>query len=185
MSGALVVMGVSGCGKSTLAKAIAVALGWHFIEGDDCHPASNIAKMRAGIPLCDSDRWPFLDSVAATLCQYVDVGAVASCSALRLSYRDRIRAECCQVRFVLPVVSPDSLKARMASREGHFMPASLLESQIASLELPTATEQAIYVDGTASTAEQVRQALSALGPNARAKGGTSSVPHRSAGSGAV
>ncbi|MBC8740933.1 gluconokinase [Paraburkholderia sp. UCT31] len=111
-------MGVSGCGKSTLARALATALGWHFVEGDDCHPASNIAKMRAGIPLSDFDRWPFLDSVAATLSRHVDTGAVASCSALRLSYRDRIRAECDQVRFVLPAVTPEELKARMARRKG-------------------------------------------------------------------
>lgn len=160
MSIPIVVMGVSGCGKSTLAKALAKRLGRTFIEGDDCHPAANIAKMSAGVPLTDEDRGPFLENVSAAL-MAADGGGVASCSALRHGYRDLIRRRCGDVLFVLPIVTYEELVARMLSRE-HFMPASLLDSQLATLERPAPDEFAVVIDGFMDTASQVRAVLSAV-----------------------
>jgi carbohydrate kinase (thermoresistant glucokinase family) len=157
---AIVVMGVSGCGKSTLAEGIAAALGWRFVEGDDLHPPANVAKMAAGIPLDDEDRAPFLDNVAAAI-RAAD-GVVASCSALKRRYRDRLRAQAGELVFVLPMLDRADLLARMTQRANHFMPASLLDSQLAALELPGEDERAILVDGTATPEAQVAQALAAI-----------------------
>ena len=162
----LVVMGVSGCGKSTLGRALAERLGWRFVEGDTLHPSANVEKMRAGIALDDADRRPFLDAVAQAL---VDArtasphsGVVASCSALKRGYRDRIRARAGAVTFVMPELTRAQLATRLARRTDHFMPATLLDSQLAALEPPGADEQAIRIDGSASTDAQVMQVLAAL-----------------------
>ncbi len=154
----IVVMGVSGCGKTTLARMLADRLGLRFIEGDDCHPPANVAKMRAGIPLDDADRQPFLDAVARALAA-APGGAVASCSALRRAYRDRIRAIVPDVRFVLPVLDGAALHERLAARAGHFMPPSLLASQLATLEPPQADEDALVLDGARPAAVQADEAL--------------------------
>jgi gluconokinase len=148
-------MGVSGCGKSTLGRALAAELGWRFVEGDDLHAPASIAKMAAGIPLNDADRRPFLESVATMLAGRPHPGAVAACSALKRSYRDLIRDIAGDVLFVLPVVDRAELAARLAHRRGHFMPASLLDDQLATLEPPSVDELAIVVDGAAPTSEQV------------------------------
>lgn len=143
---ALVVMGVSGCGKSTLGTLLAEALHCPFLEGDDFHSRESIAKMRSGEPLGDADRWPWLERIGAAIAQSVaDHGVtVAACSALRRCYRDRLRATVGgPVRFILLDNDRDRLLERLAGRAGHFMPASLLDSQFATLERPLAEEQAI------------------------------------------
>jgi gluconokinase len=158
----IVVMGVSGSGKSTLARALAAALGRPFIEGDDLHPPANIAKMAAAIPLTDADRWPFLANVAAAITGTPNPGVVVSCSALRRVYRDFIRARAGAVTFVLPMMQRATLEARLAKRSEHFMPAALLDSQLATLEMPSADEAAIVLDGAAPTELQVAQVLAAV-----------------------
>jgi carbohydrate kinase (thermoresistant glucokinase family) len=158
---AIVVMGPSGCGKSTLGAALAARLGVPFIEGDALHPPENLAKMAAGVPLDDADRAPFLDAVGAALAARPE-GAVASCSALRRTYRDRLRARAGRVAFVLPLAPRAVLAARLAGRAGHFMPASLLDSQMATLERPGADELACVVDAAAPPDAQVAAALSFL-----------------------
>ncbi len=168
MTRAVVIMGVSGCGKSTLGGALAEALGWKFVEGDTLHPPGNVAKMAAGIPLDDDDRRPFLAGVAAALVAGREHGVVVTCSALKRSYRDYLRNAAGDVAFVLPALGREALAARLAERKAHYMPASLLDSQLATLELPAADERIIVVDGGAPTAAQlarVRAALAAT-PNA-------------------
>jgi gluconokinase len=142
----VVVMGVSGSGKSTLGRALADALAAPFLEGDDYHPPANVAKMSAGIALQDGDRWPWLDALGLALGDAVrrHEVAVCACSALKRAYRDRLRAQS-DVPILLVCLSADPalIRRRMAMRPGHFMPASLLDSQLATLELPDATEDAM------------------------------------------
>ncbi|MDD7910837.1 MULTISPECIES: gluconokinase [Pseudovibrio] len=133
----IVVMGVSGCGKSTVGRALADRLGLPYIEGDALHSDDNKRKMAEGIPLTDEDRWPWLDQVGHALAA-PDHGAVAACSALKKSYRDRLRsASGADLKFIFLYGSRDLLQQRMETREGHFMPPALLESQLATLENPT------------------------------------------------
>jgi carbohydrate kinase (thermoresistant glucokinase family) len=135
--GRYVVMGVSGCGKSTIGRALADRLDLAFIDGDDLHPASNIEKMRRGEPLDDADRAPWLDRVGARL----EPGTVIACSALKRIYRDRIRRTAGgPVIFVYLRGSRETLAGRMLERKGHFMPYSLLEGQLATLEEPAGDE---------------------------------------------
>jgi carbohydrate kinase (thermoresistant glucokinase family) len=166
MARALVVMGVSGSGKSTLGRALAARLGWPFIEGDTLHPPANVAKMAAGKPLDDADRRPFLEAVAqaivAARSRAPAAGVIVSCSALKRSYRDLIRARAGAVTFVWPAMSRMQLAARLALRQDHFMPATLLDSQLADLEPPGADELLIRIDGDASTEAQVAAVLAAL-----------------------
>jgi gluconokinase len=143
MSGGFVVMGVSGCGKSHIGAAFARAIGARFIDGDDLHPAANIAKMRGGTPLDDTDRAPWLDEVGGRL----EPGVVIACSALKRSYRDQIRrAADGPVTFLFLRGTRETLIARMSDRPGHFMPASLLESQLATLQPPDADEAFLVAD---------------------------------------
>lgn len=145
MTQRIVVMGVSGCGKSSVGAALSQALGIPYRDGDDLHPAVNVAKMRAGEALTDADRWPWLDRVAQDLARLAPV--IVGCSALRRAYRDRIRAGAGgPVLFVHLAGSREVIAARMAARSGHFMPASLLDSQFATLEPPGPDEAAITVD---------------------------------------
>ncbi len=144
----LVVMGVSGSGKSTLARRLADELGWDLQEGDELHPAANLAKMSAGRPLSDADREPWLAAVRAWIDAQLDQrrSGVVSCSALRRSYRDWLRRP--GVTFVYLDVGRPELARRLATRAEHFMPAQLLDSQLATLEVPTAAEaDVIRVDG--------------------------------------
>jgi gluconokinase len=138
----VVVMGVSGSGKSTVGGALAARLGVAFLEGDDLHPAANIAKMRAGIPLDDADRLPWLHAVAAWIGERERAGedAVVSCSALHRSYRDLLREGHPSVRFLQLTLDPARLADRVAERTGHFMPPSLLGSQLATME-PLAADE--------------------------------------------
>jgi gluconokinase len=168
MTGAVVVMGVSGSGKSTLGRALAEKLGWHFVDGDTLHPPANIAKMAAGTPLDDADRQPFLERVAHTITEHRRSGVVVACSALRRSYRNFIRARAGEVTFVMPVLDREVLMARLGQRTDHFMPSSLLDSQLDVLEFPDPDEAAILLDGNSPTQVQLGQALAGL--KARSKG---------------
>jgi len=159
---AVVIMGVSGCGKSTLGRELAAALRVPFVEGDTLHSEANVAKMRAGIALDDSDREPFLMRVADALVAAGPRGAVVSCSALKRSYRDLLRARAGAVTFVWPRLERAALAARLAQRHDHYMPASLLDSQLATLEPPAEDERAIVIDGAEPTASQLAQTLAAL-----------------------
>lgn len=132
----LVVMGVSGCGKTTVGRALAARFGVPFLEGDERHPRENIARMAQGIPLTDADRKPWLEALGAELAGHRDgAGAVLTCSALKKSYRDLLRAAAGPaLRFLHLTGSRAVLLDRMAHRSGHFMPATLLDSQLATLE---------------------------------------------------
>lgn len=144
---AVVVMGVSGCGKSTIGAALAAQLGVTFIEGDALHGAANIAKMSAGIPLDDDDRWPWLARVGAALRS--SQGCVVSCSALKRSYRQAIaQAAGKPVCLVFLEGTRDDLHARLGARKGHFMPGLLLDSQFATLEPPGHDETVITLNIT-------------------------------------
>lgn len=132
----LVVMGVSGTGKTTVARELTRLLGWDFLEGDDLHPQANVAKMASGVPLTDEDRAPWLDSLAAWTTARHDEGrsTVLTCSALRRRYRDVLRAGAPGTSFAHLVGDPELLLERMTGRSGHFMPASMLRSQLDTLE---------------------------------------------------
>lgn len=152
-------MGVSGTGKSTVGRGLAETLGLPFVEGDDLHPPANVAKMAAGIPLTDADRAPWLDRIAAELGRPL----IITCSALKRSYRDRLRAAAPDLVLVYLHGSPELLASRMAQRDGHFMPQSLLESQLATLEEPSADEDAIPVDVELRPDEIVELVVDRLG----------------------
>jgi carbohydrate kinase (thermoresistant glucokinase family) len=144
----LVVMGVSGSGKTTIAKALADRLGWAFEEGDDLHPGSDIAKMRSGHPLDDRDRWPWLEKVAEWIDGWRQAGksGVITCSALKRSYRDFLVRARPDVRLLYLHGDVELIAARLTARKEHLMPASLLDSQLATLEEPDPDEQPIYAD---------------------------------------
>ena len=144
---AVVMMGVSGSGKTTVGGALAKRLGVPFRDADGFHPKANVEKMSAGIPLTDEDRWPWLDAIAAAIRDTPpSEGIVVSCSALRKIYRQRIlRAAGRPVTFVHLAGTKETIAPRMATRTGHFMPLSLLDSQLATLEPPTPNEPAISV----------------------------------------
>ena len=146
---AIVVMGVSGCGKTSVAEGLAAALSAAFIEGDSLHPTINVEKMSKGVPLTDADRWPWLDAVGRAVSDAREEGrgVVVSCSALKKSYRGRLRAAAGgALTFVFLKGSRDLLLSRMAARQGHFMPVSLLDSQLATLEDPTGEPGVVTVD---------------------------------------
>jgi carbohydrate kinase (thermoresistant glucokinase family) len=165
----IVVMGVSGCGKSSVGIALAESLGARFIDGDDLHPEANKAKMGAGIPLDDSDRWPWLDLVSKALTEEVVEtsgssfsGTVVACSALKRAYRERILAGAPNTLFVHLDGSREILEQRLGARSGHFMPASLLDSQLATLEPLGSDEPGCVLnveDSISRLVEQARQAL--------------------------
>lgn len=145
MSSPIVVMGVSGSGKSTVGAALAQRLRVPFADADDFHPPANIAKMTAGHPLNDDDRWPWLESIGGWLAEHVD-GGVMSCSALKHAYRDQLREHCPSVEFLHLAGTPEVIGRRQASRPGHFMPASLLASQFDTLEPLAADEHGVVID---------------------------------------
>ncbi len=160
----LVVMGVSGCGKSTVAAILAGRYGWAFEEGDSLHPQSNVDKMHAGHPLTDEDRRPWLEQVALWVERQLDNGrnGVITCSALKRSYRDTIDRRGHGVRFVYLAGDFDTIAARLALRQGHFMPPALLKSQFDSLEEPQPDEPAIRVDIGAPPEELVQKVIDEL-----------------------
>ena len=160
----LVVMGVSGAGKTTVARELARRLGWAFEEGDTLHPAANVAKMYAGVPLTDADRKPWLAAVAAWIDHQLAAGlpGVITCSALKRAYRNVIIGQRQRVRLVYLGGTPGLLADRMANREGHFMPPSLLPSQLASLEVPGPDENPLIVDVTPSPGKIAESIIATL-----------------------
>ena len=156
-------MGVSGAGKSAVGIALAELLGSEFRDADSLHPATNVAKMAAGTPLTDLDRWPWLDLVGRALAGAPDTGLVVACSALKRSYRDAIRAAAPAVRFVHLVVPRTVLGERVAGRPGHFMPASLVDSQLETLEALGADESGVIVDSEGGIGATAERALVLLG----------------------
>ena len=155
--GLYVVMGVSGSGKSLIGAAFARALGVDFVEGDQYHSAENVQRMKAGVPLTDKDREQWLRSLAARLreAKEAERGVVIACSALKRSYRDILRAQAKDVRFVFLRGERALIAERLAGRRGHYMPASLLESQLDTLEEPSPDENAWVSDITESPADLV------------------------------
>lgn len=158
---AVVVAGVSGSGKSTVAAAAALA-GVAYVDADDLHPAANVAAMAAGIALTDADREPWLAAVGAALRDTAP--CVMACSALRGAYRERLRRDAPAARFVLLDVPRRELERRIRTRSAHFMPASLLDSQLATLERPDPAEGVVVLDGTRPVAELAAAVAALLGP---------------------
>ena len=161
---AIVVMGVSGCGKSTIGALVAERLGWVFEDGDAFHPPANVAKMSAGTPLTDEDRSPWLAAIAARIARAraAGQGVVIGCSALKQAYRDALRAGHADIRFLHLTGSPELIMARQAARSGHFMPASLLASQFATLEPPDTEADVIDLDVEPEPSVIVAKAIAAL-----------------------
>lgn len=160
-------MGVSGSGKTTVGRALAQALGWPFYDGDDFHPAANVSKMAAGLPLDDADRAPWLvrlrELIAGQLA--ADESAVLACSALKASYRQTLCIDNAQVRFIFLDGDFDTLWQRMSARERHFMRPELLASQFQTLEAPD-REQVLYVPVMLPVEQQVARIIAALTPRA-------------------
>ena len=164
MSRTLVVMGVSGVGKTSVADEIVTRTGWNFVEGDDLHPETNRAKMAAGTPLDDDDRWPWLRRIADWIGEQEAEGrdAVVTCSALRRSYRDLLRDGHPSVRFVHLQAPAQLIKNRVDNRRGHYMPPSLLASQLATLEPLGPDEPGFGVETTGSPVEVADDVLQRL-----------------------
>lgn len=161
----LVVMGVAGCGKSTVGRRLAHALGRRFLEGDEFHPAENVEKMRGGTPLTDEDRQGWLRTLSAELARAraEGRGVVLACSALKRHYRDVLREGDPALRLVFLHGRRDALEERLQARRGHYMPASLLASQIAALEPPADDEHAIAFDVESDVDSIVAEALRRIG----------------------
>jgi gluconokinase len=155
-------MGVSGSGKSTVGAALAQRLRVPFADADDFHPQANIDKMSAGIPLDDRDRGPWLDAIGEWLAAHPD-GGVMSCSALKRGYRDRLRHHAKGVEFLHLAGTPEVLARRMAGRPGHFMPPSLLTSQLSTLEPLEPDEHGVTLDIDQSVDDLVQQYVDHLG----------------------
>lgn len=162
----LVIMGVSGCGKSSLGQALAADLGLPLIEGDDFHPEANIRKMRSGTPLTDADRAGWLARLGEELAARPG-GAVLTCSALKRSYRELLRAAVPGLRFVFMQIGRDEAVARVQAREAvHIFPASLVDSQFQTLESPVGEAGVVTVQATAPLAESVAQVRAWLAQDA-------------------
>ena len=173
----LVIMGVSGSGKSTVAALLAGQLGWDLAEGDDMHPDENVAKMHAGQPLTDEDRWPWLDTVSSWISEHTLAGVpgIITCSALKRIYRDALRGN--HVVFVHLVGSKDQIGRRLIARTGHYMPAGLLDSQIATLEPPGPDENVLEIDVGAKPALEAAEIIAALGLRPEAGSSALGAPH--------
>lgn len=164
---ALIVMGVSGSGKTTIAEELAQRLNWSFEDGDRFHPASNVAKMSAGHPLTDEDRWPWLRAIADEIDRVCKAGAraVIACSALKRAYRDILVHGRSDVRIIYLNGNQPLIAKRLAARKGHFMPSGLLESQFKTLEPPGPTEKPVTVSIDASVESIVDDIVRQLGPD--------------------
>jgi gluconokinase len=158
----VVVMGVTGSGKSTVGSALAERLGIPFADADDFHGPENVAKMRAGTPLDDSDRLPWLRTIGEWLAEHRDAGAVVTCSALKRVYRDILRAAAPEVTFLHLDGDKETARQRVAGRAGHFMPESLVDSQFAALEPLHVDERGIVVDFARPVADIVDEVASEL-----------------------
>ncbi len=163
MPSAIVVMGVAGSGKTSVGEEMGRRLGVHFRDADEFHPPANIAKMSAGIPLDDDDRWPWLDAIGKAIRDARPENIVVACSALKRAYRDRIAKAAGQpVQFVFLDGPVEILRQRIGGRRGHFMPASLLDSQLATLERPGSDEHAITLSIEAPVDQVVTLALAKI-----------------------
>jgi gluconokinase len=164
----VIVMGVSGSGKTVVGSALAEALGGRFAEGDRFHPPANISRMSAGLPLRDEDRWGWLDAIATEIGEAERHGEalVVSCSALKRVYRDRLRLASRHLQFVYLEIGREAAAARVAARKGHFMPASLIDSQFAALEPPAPDEGALTLDAAKDSAKLVAFAALAIAGSA-------------------
>lgn len=162
-----VIMGPCGCGKTTVGAALAERLGAAFIEGDDFHPSSNRAKMTAGEPLSDADRWPWLDLISDELTRRRQSAetVVLACSALKRSYRDRLRGADPELSFILLNGSRELLQARLDARKHHFMPSTLLESQLQALEMPDSDESALLLNVNEKPSDMVERIVMELVAN--------------------
>ncbi|MFD4989360.1 gluconokinase [Streptomyces sp. NPDC058374] len=169
----VVVMGVAGTGKTTIGPLLAERLGVPYAEGDDFHPPANIAKMSAGTPLDDDDRWPWLDAIGAWAHRRTGLGGVVSSSALKRSYRDRLRASGPGVVFVHLTGDRSLIEERMADRKGHFMPTALLDSQFATLQPLQEDEAGVAVDVSGTPEEIADRACAALAAYDRGRAQTS------------
>jgi gluconokinase len=160
----VVIAGVSGSGKSTVGGLLAGRLGWPFADGDEFHPAANLAKMKAGIPLTDADRGPWLAAIGAWMDERLAAGqsAVVACSALRRAYRDALLGGRPGARMVFLAVSHDEDVARLTARRGHFFPAALLDSQFATLEMPADFERVTVLPAADDPATLVAEIISRL-----------------------
>ncbi|MDR7304335.1 gluconokinase [Haloactinomyces albus] len=158
---AVVIMGVSGCGKSTIGAALAQRLNWQHLDADDFHPQHNIDKMRAGTPLTDADRMPWLERLRDELDRRATAGepAVLACSALKRTYRDILRGGAGAVGFVHLRANREDLVERLTGRNGHFFPAALIDSQLATLEEPDADEGALIAAATEKPERIVERVL--------------------------
>jgi gluconokinase len=177
----IVVMGVSAAGKTSVGRALASRLGVPFRDADDLHPPANIAKMAAGTPLTDDDRWPWLDRVGQALAAAgtstpsssvatgdgTATGIVMACSALKRAYRDALRAHSAECVFVHLTAPRAVLESRIGSRSDHFMPSTLLDSQLDTLEPLVPGEAGVTIDVSPSVAEIVDEAVAALAPALR------------------
>jgi gluconokinase len=158
----VVVMGIAGSGKTTVGALLAQRLGVPYADGDSFHSAANIAKMRGGVALSDHDRGPWLLAIGSFLHQHQDAGAVVSCSALRRVYRDVLTKAAPRTAYLHLAGSADLIRERMAQREGHFMPVSLLVSQLAALEPLGADERGVELDIRAPPEQLVEAFLRAV-----------------------
>lgn len=157
-----IIMGVAGSGKSVVGTAVAARLGLDFVDGDDLHSAANVAKMSAGHPLDDEDRRPWLATIGRWLAERREEGALATCSALKRSYRDQLRAACPGLVFVHLAGERGLIAQRVADRSGHFMPASLIDSQFATLEALADDEPGVTIDVDAPVDDVVATAANWL-----------------------
>jgi gluconokinase len=167
----VIVAGISGSGKTTVGAMLAGRLSWPFADADDFHPAANIAKMRAGIPLTDADRMPWLQAIAAWMDQHIarDEPGVITCSALKRSYRDELLGGRPEAQMVFLAVDRQVLAARLAARHGHFFPQQLLSSQFDALEPPAPDERVICVTPGPDAAATVTEIMSVLWPKGGAE----------------
>jgi gluconokinase len=161
----VVVAGVAGSGKTTVGQLLASRLGCEFADGDRFHPPANVAKMHAGVPLTDDDRWPWLRAIVAWMDERAAAGesAVVACSALKRRYRELLLSGSAHPRMVFLVVPHDTDAARLTARHGHFFPAQLLDSQFADLELPQPPEPVLLVPASGTAGHTVTEILRLLG----------------------
>ena len=175
----VIVAGVSGSGKTTVGAVLAGCLHWRFADADQFHPAANIEKMQAGIPLTDADRWPWLRAIAAWMDERIagNESAVITCSALKRSYRDALLGERPEARMIFLAVDREVVAQRLAARHGHFFPAQLLASQFDALEPPQPDEHVITVIPADDPADTVASIIALLWPgHAATSSGASGTP---------
>jgi gluconokinase len=164
----VVMAGVAGSGKTTIGELLAAREHWVFADGDGFHPPANVAKMRAGVPLTDADRWPWLRAIAAWMAQRAAAGesAVVACSALKREYRDLLLGSTPEARMVFLTIPLEADDERLRERHGHFFPEQLLDSQFATLELPAPPERVLLVPATGSPDQVTDEVIRQLGLSA-------------------